>query len=128
MVPSFLASSRLSVYAGRLQFKAVEQLHRRPQGRGAMECNLSLTQTRGYNKEGDLRELIINGLASLISANPEYGVKHCLPMTFDADPAMRVVFAHAFARVVGQGLKFEKPIQTSTNKQSKLCEVRSAPL
>lgn len=34
MVPSFLASSRLSVYAGRLQFKAVEQLHRRPQGRG----------------------------------------------------------------------------------------------
>ena len=90
-----------------------------------MTCLQILYQTRGYTKEGDLRELIINGLASLISANPEYGVKHCLPMTFDADPAMRVVFAHAFARVVGQGLTFEKAAPTSTIKQSKLCEVRS---
>ena len=62
----------------------------------------------------------------MISANPEYGVKHCLPMTFEPDPAMRVVFAHVFARVVGRGLKFETPdIQPPTNKQSKLCEVRS---
>lgn len=45
-------------------------------------------------------------------------------MTFDADPTMRVVFAHAFARVVSKGLKFETPeLPLPTNKQGKLCEV-----
>ena len=90
---------------------------------------LIIFKSRTSGKDGDLRELIINGLASLISANPEYGVKHCLPMTFDADPAMRVVFAHAFARVVSKGLKFEAPdVQLPVNKHSKLCEVSMSSL
>ncbi|PSR92202.1 hypothetical protein PHLCEN_2v4732 [Hermanssonia centrifuga] len=88
-----------------------------------MSEQTTFSQTRAGGKDGDIRELIINGLASLISANPEYGIKHCLPMTFDADPALRVVFAHVFARVVSKGLKFDpQEAQPPANKQSRLCE------
>ncbi len=46
-------------------------------------------------------------------------------MTFDADPALWVVFAHVFARVVSKGLKFDpQEAQPPANKQSRLCEVR----
>lgn len=76
------------------------------------------------HRDIDLRELIINGLASLISANAEFGIKHCLPMTYDADPAHRVIFAHVFARVVSKGIRFDpQEEQKSAIKQSKLCEV-----
>ena len=83
-------------------------------------------QTRVGGRDIDLRELIINGLASLISANTEFGVKHCLPMTYDADPGHRVIFAHVFARVVSKGIRFyPQGEQQTALKQSKLCEVRS---
>lgn len=68
--------------------------------------------------------MIIDGLASLISANTEIGVKQCLPMTDDADPAQRIIFAHVFARVVAKGIQFDpQEAQTAVNKSSKLCEV-----
>ena len=76
------------------------------------------------NRDLDLRELIINGLASLISANAEFGIKHCLPMTYDADPAQRVIFAHVFARVVAKGIRFDPQKEQSTGaKQDRLVEV-----
>lgn len=83
-----------------------------------------LLQSRMNAKDTDLRELIINGLASLISANTEVGIKQCLPMTYDADPAQRVVFAHVFARVVAKGIRFDpQESQPTSSKQSKLCDV-----
>ncbi|KAJ3551785.1 hypothetical protein NM688_g4509 [Phlebia brevispora] len=107
-------------------FKAYSRTETGMQDDGISE-QTTFSQSRTSGKDGDLRELIIRGLASLISSNPEYGVKHCLPMTFDADPAMRVVFAHAFARVVGKGFKFEKSeVQPPAAKQSKLCELVKA--
>jgi hypothetical protein len=85
-----------------------------------------MKQTRINSRDTDLRELIINGLASLISANTEFGIKHCLPMTYDADPAHRVIFAHVFARVVSRGIRFNPQEEQKTSiKQSKLCEVCS---
>lgn len=70
--------------------------------------------------------MVIDGLASLITANTEIGVKQCLPLTDDADPAQRIVFAHVFARVVAKGIQFEPhEAQSSVAKQSKLCEVCS---
>ena len=83
-------------------------------------------QARPGSKETDLRETIINGMASLISANTEIGVKQCLAMCDDADPAQRIVFAHVFARVVARGIQFEpQEAQSTVNKHSKLCEVCS---
>lgn len=68
--------------------------------------------------------MIINGLASLISANTEIGIKHCLPMTYNADLAHRVVYAHVFARVVAKGIRFDpQEAQPVSTKQSRLCEV-----
>ncbi|KAI0089247.1 hypothetical protein BDY19DRAFT_1089227 [Irpex rosettiformis] len=84
----------------------------------------TFSQARPGGKEVDLRETIINGMASLISANTEIGVKQCLSMTDDADPAQRIIFAHVFARVVAKGIQFEpQEVQTSVNKHSKLCEL-----
>lgn len=76
------------------------------------------------NKDADLREVVINGLASLISANTEIGVKQCLPLTDDPDPAQRTIFAHVFARVVAKGIQFDpQEPETSDDKKSKLSEV-----
>ena len=46
-------------------------------------------------------------------------------MTYDADLAHRVVYAHVFARVVAKGISFDpQEAQPASTKQSKLCEVR----
>lgn len=85
---------------------------------------LTSQKSKMPNKDTDLRELIINGLASLISANTEFGIKHCLPMTYDADPAQCVIFAHVFARVVAKGLRFDPQKEQPTSaKLDKLVEV-----
>lgn len=79
---------------------------------------------RPYQKDGELRELIISGLASLISANTDFGVKHCLPLAYDVDPVKQTIFTHVFARVLGQGIQLSpRESPPGSSRQSKLCEV-----
>ena len=81
-------------------------------------------QLRIQQRDGELRELLITGLASLVSANTECGVKHALTLANDPDPTKRLVFAHVFIRVLKEGIQFtsydEPPVVV---KQSRLCEV-----
>ncbi|KAJ7620066.1 hypothetical protein FB45DRAFT_146957 [Roridomyces roridus] len=87
--------------------------------RGQEECQLetvrsdnvseagSMYKNRAAIREAELRELIITGLAHLVGANSEHGFKQCLPLAYDADTRKRVIFANVFARVIGQGTKFD---------------------
>ena len=75
-------------------------------------------------REGELREQLINGLAALVSANTECGVKHCLTLAYDADSTKRLIFSHVFIRVLREGIKFAPQEETvAVVKQSPLCEV-----
>ncbi|OBZ70421.1 Neurofibromin [Grifola frondosa] len=91
---------------------------------GTSDRSSTFYQLRVMQRDGELRELTIAGLASLIGANTEVGVKHCLYLAYDPDPTKRMIFAHIFVRVLGQGIKFSthdaSPI---TNGQSPLCEL-----
>ena len=86
-------------------------------------------QLRIQQRDGELRELLITGLASLVSANTECGVKHALTLANDPDPTKRLVFAHVFIRVLKEGIQFtsydEPPVVV---KQSRLCEVSDSGL
>ncbi|KAG6811909.1 hypothetical protein H0H92_005307 [Tricholoma furcatifolium] len=64
-------------------------------------------KSRIAQKEAELRELVITGLAHLVSANTESGFKQCLPLAYAEDNRKRAIFAHVFARVIGQGTTFE---------------------
>ncbi|KAI0638553.1 hypothetical protein C8Q77DRAFT_1047292 [Trametes polyzona] len=84
----------------------------------------SLTKMRLQQRDGELREMLIDGLASLISANTECGVKHCLSMADDPDPTKRLIFAHVFTRVLKEGIKFTQYEETPViARQSRLCEL-----
>lgn len=64
------------------------------------------------------------GYASLVSANPEVGVKHSLPFAYEADSAKKLVFSYVFTRVLPQGISLESQEQpTVVPRQSRLCEV-----
>ena len=66
----------------------------------------------------------MEALSRLISANPESGVKHSLSMAYDPDPRQRLIFSYVFARVMGQGAKFEaQETPVSFTGRSRLCEV-----
>ena len=66
----------------------------------------------------------MEALSRLISANPESGVKHSLSMAYDPDPRQRLIFSYVFARVMGQGAKFEaQETPVSFSGRSRLCEV-----
>lgn len=78
-------------------------------------------------KEAELRELVITGLTHLVSANSESGFKQCLHLAYDPDPRKRTIFAHVFARVIGEGTNFEAPERPSPmNRQARFAEVRSS--
>jgi len=85
---------------------------------------LVLQKHRISQKESELRELVITGLAHLVTANSESGFKQCLPLAYDQDTRKRMIFAYVFARVIGQGTVFD-PEETSLTKarHTALCEV-----
>ncbi|KAH8096624.1 hypothetical protein BXZ70DRAFT_945419 [Cristinia sonorae] len=84
--------------------------------------------TLAQHRDPEHRELIIQGLASLVSANTEFGVKHCLPMAYDEDPLKQTIFTHVFARVLGKGIALtQKEDPISGSRQSKLCEIIKGP-
>jgi hypothetical protein len=85
----------------------------------------SVQKARASQRAAELRDLVVTGLSHLVRANPQSGFKQCLPLAYDADPQKRMIFAHVFARVLGQGTKFEPPGNSVTAiRQARLREVR----
>ncbi|OCH94514.1 hypothetical protein OBBRIDRAFT_722708 [Obba rivulosa] len=88
----------------------------------------SISHLRVLQREGELRELLIVGLASLISANTESGVKHTLPYAYEGDPVKRSIFAQVFTRVLAQGANFSSQgTEPIVSRQSRLCELVKGP-
>jgi neurofibromin 1 len=86
--------------------------------------SLVLQDVRTSQKESELRELVITGLAHLVTANSESGFKQCLPLAYDHDTRKRMIFAHVFARVIGQGTVFDPEDKSLTKaRHTSLCEV-----
>ncbi|KAF9266130.1 hypothetical protein L218DRAFT_1016740 [Marasmius fiardii PR-910] len=82
------------------------------------------SKMRASNRETEVRELVITGLAHLVSANTESGFKQCLPLAYNEDNRKRTIFAHVFARVIGQGTKFDPEDRSpSITRQSRLAEL-----
>lgn len=77
-------------------------------------------------REAEVKELVITGLSHLVSANSEIGFKQCLPLAYDHDTRKRAIFAHVFARVIGQGTKFDPQEPSPTQlHHNRLREVSS---
>ncbi|KAL0070247.1 Ras GTPase activating protein ira2 [Marasmius tenuissimus] len=82
------------------------------------------SRMRASNRETEVRELVITGLSHLVSANTESGFKQCLPLAYHEDNRKRTIFAHVFARVIGQGTKFDPEDRSpSMTRQSRLAEL-----
>ncbi|KAJ7265356.1 hypothetical protein B0H12DRAFT_1201035 [Mycena haematopus] len=81
-------------------------------------------RNRIAQREAELRELVITGLSHLVAANSEHGFKQCLPLAYDADPKKRAIFANVFARVIGQGTKFDvEDRSTNPGRSNRLAEL-----
>ena len=79
---------------------------------------------RVSQKEAELRDLVITGLTHLVTANSETGFKQCLPLAYDDDHRKRAIFAHVFARVIGEGTTFEPQEKAPPpNKHARFSEV-----
>ncbi|CAA7259350.1 unnamed protein product [Cyclocybe aegerita] len=79
---------------------------------------------RASQKEAELRELVITGLTHLVSASSESGFKQCLPLAYDQDNRKRTIFAHVFARVIGQGTVFDPEDRSLTKtRHTALCDL-----
>ncbi|KAJ7167823.1 hypothetical protein C8R46DRAFT_1350755 [Mycena filopes] len=106
--------------------------------RGNIECQLpdharsdnasealSLTRkNRVAQREAELRELVITGLSHLVGSNSEHGFKQCLPLAYDPDSKKRAIFARVFAKVIGQGTKFDiEDRVVSPGKNNKLLDL-----
>lgn len=75
-------------------------------------------------QDGNVHDLVIAGLASLISSNTEFGIKHCLPLAYDQNLIKQTTFTNVFARVLDQGVKLStRDVAATVSRQSKLCEV-----
>jgi len=86
--------------------------------------DLFTQKIRASQKEAESRELVITGLAHLVSANSENGFRQCLPLAYDSDNRRRSIFAHVFSRVIGQGTVFDQPEKLDGKpRQSALCDV-----
>jgi hypothetical protein len=79
---------------------------------------------RDSQREAEVRELVITGLAHLVSANTESGFKQCLSLAYDDKNRKRSIFAHVFARVLSQGTKFDPEDRSATLvRHTRLSEV-----
>lgn len=77
-------------------------------------------------READVRDMVITGLSHLVISNSENAVKHCIASAYDGDIKKRTIFVHVFARVLGQGTKFETQGNPELQaRRNQLREVRS---
>ncbi|CCM02314.1 uncharacterized protein FIBRA_04405 [Fibroporia radiculosa] len=123
------AISRLFVRYSSFLFKAWEHIRCEPPLPDDSSADkLSIPGLRMLQRDGESRELVITGLVSLVSANPEVGVKNCLPLAYEEDPVKRIIFAYVFARVLPQGIALStvEP-QPNVQRQSRLCELVKGP-
>ncbi|KAF6748926.1 hypothetical protein DFP72DRAFT_914993 [Ephemerocybe angulata] len=81
---------------------------------GSVNQKSKAAQSKEANREAELRELVITGLTHLVSANSESGFKQCLHLAYDQDSRKRTIFAHVFARVIGEGTTFDLPEKVPT--------------
>lgn len=83
------------------------------------------------NHEASVTELVVTGVAHLLSNNIDAGMKHCLSLCYDNDVRLRSVFMKAFTRVLNLGTKFDaQQAAPQPRPQDTLCEVigfRSLP-
>ncbi|KAJ6515229.1 hypothetical protein C8R45DRAFT_1049017 [Mycena sanguinolenta] len=88
------------------------------------EANSVSKRNQVAQREAELRELVITGLSHLVAANSEHGFKQCLPLAYDSDPKKRAIFANVFARVIGQGTKFDvEERSTNPGRNNRLAEM-----
>ncbi|KAF7335246.1 hypothetical protein MSAN_02335100 [Mycena sanguinolenta] len=88
------------------------------------EANSLSKRNQVAQREAELRELVITGLSHLVAANSEHGFKQCLPLAYDSDPKKRAIFANVFARVIGQGTKFDvEERSTNPGRNNRLAEL-----
>ncbi|KZT29450.1 hypothetical protein NEOLEDRAFT_1128208 [Neolentinus lepideus HHB14362 ss-1] len=91
---------------------------------GVSERSSTSQRSRAYHREVELRELVVQGLANLISSNTESSLKHCIPLAYHKDFRKRSIFARVFARVLGQGTKLDFDNNTTAApRKSRLCEL-----
>lgn len=94
------------------------------------EGNTPSHKSQGLQREVEIRELVITGLANLVSANSEIGFKQCLPLAYDQDKRKRAIFAHVFARVIGRGTTFHAEersvVQNRNVRLTEVCDGLSA--
>ncbi|KAH9939229.1 uncharacterized protein BXZ73DRAFT_88953 [Epithele typhae] len=83
---------------------------------------------RLQQREGELRELLVDGLAALVSANPDSGVKHSLQLASDEDPTRHLIFSYVFIRVLNERITFASYDEApKVVKHSRLCELVKGP-
>ncbi|TFK43927.1 hypothetical protein BDQ12DRAFT_702865 [Crucibulum laeve] len=86
---------------------------------GSMQQKMRVSQ-----REAEIRELVITGLSHLVISNSEIGFKSCLSLAYDQDNRKRAIFAHVFARVIGEGTKFDAAeVPATQSKHARLCEL-----
>lgn len=75
-------------------------------------------------EEPEMRDLVITGLAHLLSANTDIGLKHFLALGYDPDSRRRAIFCHVIARVMNAGGKFEASTDAVvTGRRTRIGEV-----
>ncbi|EMD40361.1 hypothetical protein CERSUDRAFT_148314 [Gelatoporia subvermispora B] len=122
------ANSRLFIKYSSFLMKAWEFTRSDSSALDDTTSEKSVSHLRVLQREGELRELLIVGLASLISTNTECGVKHTLPYAYEDDPVKRSIFAQVFTRVLAQGAKFSSQgTEPIISRQSRLCELVKGP-
>jgi neurofibromin 1 len=84
-----------------------------------------LQKMQASHREADIRDLVITGLSHLVTSNSENAVKHCIASVYDSDMRKRTIFVNVFARVLGQGTKFEAQgnpeLQARRNQLREVC-------
>ncbi|CAK5277391.1 unnamed protein product [Mycena citricolor] len=90
----------------------------------ASEAQSISKRNRFAQREAELRELVITGLAHLVGSNSEHGFKQCLPLAYGGDSKKREIFANVFARVIGQGTRLDVEDRTiKPGRHGKLAEL-----
>jgi hypothetical protein len=78
-------------------------------------------------REAEVRDLVITGLSHLVTANSEAGFKNCLRLAYEST-RNKIIHAHLFARVLGQGTRFELQEQSTVQTpQARLRELVKSP-
>ncbi|KAH8118768.1 hypothetical protein DFH11DRAFT_1839273 [Phellopilus nigrolimitatus] len=68
---------------------------------------LESTRKQQMGRDAGLRDIVISGLAHLLSTNTDIGLKHFLPLGYDSDSAKRTIFCRVITCVMDLGGRLE---------------------